>query len=92
MSGQHEEAVYVWVIDGKPVTGTLARYARMWEQCRYSGDIYVPSRVAVWSDPSSDPVIHQVQVTQGAATEDDYLPYEIKVNGETAFVQIDGRS
>lgn len=82
---------YAWIRDGLLVAGTLRDYAKMWEGDYYAGDSDLTRELLAW-DGVKPPTVHAVRIQRREMTESDYLPYEFTVNGETAFVQIDGRA
>lgn len=93
--GEKRSTVYVWAVpdlEGSILrTGTLAEWAKDFENSYYSGEQEPSTRVFTW-DGTGDPIEHQVQVERGELNENDYQSYTIRVNGETAFVAIDGRA
>lgn len=85
-------ARYAWVEDGELTAGTLDKFARSWEHAHYSGYPDLRGDTLLTWDGVGEPVQHKVRVTQRGVDEQDYIGYEISVNGETAFVSIDGRA
>lgn len=86
-----EPGQYVWMQEGLPCTGTLEQWAKAYENAYYSGDQGPSARVFTW-DGEGDPIEHRVSVKRDGATEDDRIPYAIRVNGESARLVIDGRA
>lgn len=90
---ESEPTLYVWTVRGMdrviPMVGTLADYVQAWENSELSGDFSLSSNV--WeADGEGRLVEHSVEVERGAMTEEQYIPCEFKVNGETVIRMLDG--
>jgi len=98
---ENGDTVYIWLMSdqegtgisaGRPAMGTLRDYAKNWESAYYTGE-NLPSLVLyTYEYLDRGPVAHQVSITRGPVDENDYISYNIDVNGETAIVRIDGRA
>lgn len=85
MDSDEPAARYAYMVEGVLTSGTLADYAKAWENTHYSGD-RLSSTVMTWSGTH-----HTVWVRQ-TRQHDDYMYYVLTANGETAGAVIDGRS
>jgi hypothetical protein len=78
---------YVYLVDNEMVTGTLADWAKVWEQGHYSSGILLSDVLKTWDNQSG----FSVKVDR-LGIENDWIDYRISAAGETASVRIDGRA
>lgn len=78
--------VYTFQVEGLPTIGTLADYAKAWEQW-YHGSVHLSPTVLDWKGTH-----HVVKTVERVRGEDDNYYLKLSANGETASVTIDGRA
>jgi hypothetical protein len=78
-----ELTTYVYLVDGELNVGTLVDYAKAWERAHYA-DLGVSNEVRTWD--ASYKVEVEFEGTDGEA----WMHYKLAVNGEEAYVTIDG--
>lgn len=82
-----EPVSYTYQVEGTWTIGTLADYAKAWEQWYY-GSIHLSPTVR-----DGDGTHHRVHVVERSRdAENDNLYLKLSANGETAHVTIDGRA
>lgn len=85
---------FVYLVEGEPYVGTVADYARAYENAYYSGlDINPDVCVFTVADPASGVVTAWDCIKRSVSDfdEDDYANVTFNFNGETASIRLDGR-
>lgn len=86
MAEEKPPVVYTFQVEGLSTIGTLADYAKAWEQWYYSS-IGLSPTVLDWKGTH-----HVVKTIERVVDENGYIRFTLAANGETAPITIDGRA
>lgn len=85
---------FIYRVDNELALGTLADWAKTWEQGHYSSDVLLSDVLRTWDHHAPGYAVHVDRLTPLREVEanDDYVDYRICAAGEQTRVRIDGRA